>query len=119
VKAFHFKDQMLSAKEEHGVVVPAGISTKAELLAFLAQAIPLPAYFGHNWDALEECLTDLDWLDRPHLALNHQDIPLEGHPAEQRTYLEILAAAAQKSSRLQVTFSEKDGPQIQRILSPN
>ena len=36
--------------------------TKRALLAELARALEFPAHFGRTWDALEDCLTDLDWL---------------------------------------------------------
>jgi RNAse (barnase) inhibitor barstar len=117
VNPFHFKAQPSAPDHDFSVVVPTGISSKAELFTFLARAIPLPDYFGHNWDALEECLNDLDWLDHPQIAVVHRDVPLETTPQEQRTYLEILAGAAQNSDRLLVIFPEVCHPQIARILS--
>ena len=41
----------------------AGATGKKELLARLAQGLQFPAWFGANWDALEDCLTDLSWLE--------------------------------------------------------
>jgi hypothetical protein len=41
----------------------AGVLEKKELLARLARGLHFPAWFGGNWDALEDCLTDLSWLE--------------------------------------------------------
>jgi RNAse (barnase) inhibitor barstar len=34
---------------------------KEQLLRNIAAALAFPDWFGHNWDALEDCLTDLSW----------------------------------------------------------
>lgn len=34
---------------------------KQAMLAGIAAALDFPQWFGENWDALEECLTDLSW----------------------------------------------------------
>lgn len=39
-----------------------GARGKADLLARIAAALDFPAWFGHNWDALADCLADLGWL---------------------------------------------------------
>lgn len=40
-----------------------GAQDKAAVLVRIAQALEFPAWFGHNWDALADCLGDLAWLD--------------------------------------------------------
>ena len=35
----------------------------------IGAALQLPAYFGENWDALDECLKDLSWLPGPAYVL--------------------------------------------------
>ncbi len=37
--------------------------TKKDLLEQIASCLSFPDYFGMNWDALDECLMDLSWLD--------------------------------------------------------
>jgi RNAse (barnase) inhibitor barstar len=67
-------------------------SDKAALLRAVAAALAFPEWFGENWDALEDCLTDLSWRPGGHVVL------VEGHerlPGEvSRTFVEILASAA-------------------------
>ncbi len=33
------------------------------LFTALAETFQFPAYFGRNWSAVDECLSDLEWLD--------------------------------------------------------
>jgi hypothetical protein len=40
-----------------------GVAGKQDLMAALSSALELPDWFGGNWDALDECLRDLGWLD--------------------------------------------------------
>lgn len=44
----------------------AGCTQKPDLLQRIATALEFPAYFGSNWDALDECLRNLEWL--PHAS---------------------------------------------------
>ena len=39
----------------------AGCQDKADFLGRIAAALGFPAWFGDNWDALYDCLTDLSW----------------------------------------------------------
>ena len=40
----------------------ADVKTDEELFTVVASAMRFPDYFGNNWDALDECLGDMDWL---------------------------------------------------------
>lgn len=37
------------------------VTDKASFLQAAATAMEFPGYFGHNWDAFEESLNDLEW----------------------------------------------------------
>jgi RNAse (barnase) inhibitor barstar len=74
----------------------AGCSDKAGLLARIATAMGFPAWFGYNWDALFDCLTDLGW--RPALGyvliLEHATELQATEPEVFDTALAILGDAA-------------------------
>jgi RNAse (barnase) inhibitor barstar len=71
------------------------VARKDQLLKHLAAALRFPEDFGHNWDALEECLTDLEWIDSKGYVLYHDHIDplLSGNADQFETLLEILQDA--------------------------
>jgi RNAse (barnase) inhibitor barstar len=89
------------------LAVPAGFvlrtlsgkkcKTKASLLTEFAQALEFPDYFGHNWDALEECLTDLEWLPAKGyvFCMTEAEHVLAGDDEEYETLLEVLSDAGE------------------------
>ena len=62
-----------------------------------ARALDFPDYFGHNLDALEECLADLEWLPAKGYTLLITDAAkvLPDDEEEYETFLEILRDAGE------------------------
>lgn len=69
---------------------------KAGLLDALASALHFPDWFGGNWDALEDCLMDLAWIDAPGyvIVLKDCDALLEENPDDFTIALEVFDGAA-------------------------
>jgi hypothetical protein len=67
--------------------------TKRTLLDELARAFEFPAHFGWNWDALEDCLTDLDWLpgEGYRLVVRAADRLLARDETSYATFIALLA----------------------------
>jgi hypothetical protein len=65
---------------------------KVQLLKNLAVALGFPDWFGHNWDALEDCLTDLSWRE----ATAHVLLIEEAKPGDDLGVLiDILRSSAE------------------------
>lgn len=71
--------------------------TPANLFAEFARTLEFPDYFGHNWDALEECLADLEWLPAKGyiLLVTNAEGVLPEDEEEYETFLEILRDAGE------------------------
>jgi hypothetical protein len=82
---------------ETAVLDLAGVSDKAGLMAACATALRLPDWFGANWDALADCLVDLEWWPALHgrliLVQDWQEYAAAS-AADWRVLQEIFADAA-------------------------
>lgn len=90
-------------------LVRIGVAGKPVLQA-IAEALEFPDWFGENWDALEDCLTDLSWRK----AAGHV-LVFEGLGAlaldERGTLIDVLASAAQ-------FWAEQDKPFFAVFVDP-
>jgi Barstar (barnase inhibitor) len=99
VKAGQRADSLVHAPDGYKLIIIKGVKcqTPAGLLTECARALDFPDYFGHNWDALEECLADLEWLPAKGYILLLTDAAqvLPDDEDEYETFLEILSDAGE------------------------
>ena len=74
----------------------APVFDKATLLHALYQSLQLPAWFGFNWDALQDALFGPDDADAPPRMLVFRDFELleERDPDSAKVFLEIVDTVA-------------------------
>lgn len=79
-----------------GLHVAGGCLTgKQAMLEAIAAVLAFPDYFGFNWDALDECLSDLEWFDGPVvLVIEDAGIPETQAPDAWNRLLGALEDAA-------------------------
>lgn len=97
------------------------VSSKQELFEALARSLSFPEYFGANWDALIDCLSDLSWIDANEVTVVHEGLPAlpEG---ELRTYLECLQDVRERTEGRDrptnyIVFPLGAASEIQRLLA--
>jgi len=55
------KKAAAAGKFDYTAIDLKGVVDREGLLEKMAGALGFPAYFGMNWDALNDCLTDMGW----------------------------------------------------------
>lgn len=92
-------EKVLHVPDGFGLYVLRGAKcrTAAALFQEFARALKFPDYFGHNWDALEECLADLEWLPSKGyvLAVTEAEQVLMREEDDYSTFLEVLSDAGE------------------------
>lgn len=90
--------------QDSALVVRAIRGRKARTIEGLfdefAAAFQFPYYFGENWAAFRDCITDLDWLPfRPGVVVviyAAGEVLQDAHPAELGTLVKALSDAAEE-----------------------
>jgi hypothetical protein len=75
-------------------VMPLGISSIFELMNAVATVMDFPVYFGHNWNALFDCMTDFNWIKEKSVFLIHAEVPALEFD-DLTMYIDILMDAVQ------------------------
>jgi hypothetical protein len=79
---------------------------KADLLASLSTALQFPSYFGLNWDALNDSLTDLTWKAAAGYVVLCRGLRtwLDANPTDGRTAVSVFQSAAEHWRQRNVPF---------------
>ena len=103
------------------VVLPETLTRKTQIFDSLEKSLSFP-YFGRNWDALRDCLSDLEWLDVETVVIRHPSVRgLEANDLV--TYVDVLRDAAEsdlQSGRppyLVAEFLEADRTLIEGVVA--
>jgi hypothetical protein len=82
--------------------------------------LSFPDYFGRNWNALLDCLSDLTWSTAHEVVIDHAALP-RLPTRERRIYLEVLldavARLADRRPKLRPVFRTKDRQAIVAALA--
>lgn len=93
-------ESILSSVEEHGWkgfhIDGNQIDSKATFLDSFATALSFPDYFGKNWDAFNDCITDMMWLPAPGYVLLYDNVShfAVSQPKDWSTARSLLTQAA-------------------------
>ncbi|ALN88477.1 barstar family protein [Lysobacter capsici] len=79
---------------------------KDDALERIARALRFPAWFGGNWDALNDSVNDLSWWPAPGyvLLIEHAGAWQAQHSDDAATLIEILNDAAQDWAKARTAF---------------
>lgn len=113
---------------ERAVAPPAGFhvtivrgakcKNRESLFVEFARALSFPDYFGHNWDAVEECLADLEWLPARGYVVIVTDAEqvLAKDDEEYPTFIDILNDAGESWSSRRAEGAPQAGVPFHVVL---
>jgi hypothetical protein len=85
--------------QEHGLeffrIDGREVVDKTSFLRQVAEAMDFPPYFGQNWDALDECITDLEWRPANGYVIFYDSVGAfaQNDPEQWQVALDILRSA--------------------------
>ncbi len=114
-------DKFIARDDDFIARVPVGIADRQALFRALAKELKFPAYFGRNWDALDELLRDFSWIPSKRIVVVHDELPVQMGEDNLKIYLTILIDSVKdwkpgEEHELVVVFPTAYREQIQQIL---
>lgn len=108
------------APDAFAVSIPVGVRDTNVLLSDIAVLMRFPSYFGHNWNALSDCLRDLAWIPESKVVIRHYEMP-EIPIDDLRQYVSVLDEAVRSwgergAHRLVVQFPLETQSTITSLL---
>lgn len=87
------------------------IEKKEQFLNHAAVAMHFPEYFGDNWDAFEDCITDFEWIEAEGYVIyfDHTEAFAQHHESQLETVTELFQDA--------VTYWKGEGKPMLVLLS--
>jgi len=86
-----FKTNIIPNTDQNTFVasIRSTVKDKNELLSEISKTLLFPNYFGCNWDALNDCLCDLTWINEKKILIVFESIS-QLDSKTQEVLLEIL-----------------------------
>lgn len=88
---FKEKSDILFLIDSKTIRINKDIKNKTELFNLFSSQLNFPNYFGKNWDALFDCLSDLSWVNEFNIIITHEDVPFNENFSEKKLYIELLS----------------------------
>ena len=105
------------------LLIKASVASRDELFDAYATNLAFPSYFGRNWDAFVDCLSDLSWIDEAEVTVAHESLP-SLQTKDLNSYLECLRDVLARSRRgdrstlLQGSGQARDRRRAGRCMTP-
>ena len=89
---FYFDNKLDACDSEETKVffITKNIDNKSQLFNIFSNELKFPDYFGNNWDAFFECLTDLSFFKVKDILIVHNDIPFKNDAHNRNIYMNLL-----------------------------
>ena len=98
--------------------LPPACNANASCWPTSTEALRFPDYFGWNWDALEECSSDLSWLAEPRrVVLLHADLPFAPRGRNRGQYLALLHDLVADNPAVIVVFPRAVKAEVARLVA--
>lgn len=105
-----------------GLVAHIGaVISEEDLFSQLSYKLGFPAYFGNNWNALQDCLMDFHWTTVYNITIVHEELPsLKAQSLD--IYMQVLKDvldgwASGEEHCFELVFSIKDEHEVCKLMT--